>query len=173
MPSVKRAPVHDISLDDRVHHGNDRPMQPADRRLPAHEPGAARRGPDDSPSTQRCLWCGRTFTPRRSGGSAQRFCAPKHRLQYWAAARREGASAVTSVRNGSAAACTLPLPVEATTSGSNPTGIITVSLDVPLRALLMFERNGWLIGSDEDAVASAIIGLIDRALACRLRPVHR
>jgi hypothetical protein len=35
-----------------------------------------------------CLWCGRTFTPRATGGSAQRFCCTGHRQQFWIAARR-------------------------------------------------------------------------------------
>jgi hypothetical protein len=36
----------------------------------------------------RCLWCSRTFTPRATGGSAQRFCCTGHRQQFWIAARR-------------------------------------------------------------------------------------
>jgi hypothetical protein len=36
----------------------------------------------------RCLWCDRHFTPRTTGGSAQRFCCTRHRQQFWIAARR-------------------------------------------------------------------------------------
>jgi hypothetical protein len=36
----------------------------------------------------RCLWCDRMFTPRATGGSAQRFCSTGHRQQFWIAARR-------------------------------------------------------------------------------------
>ena len=36
----------------------------------------------------RCLWCDRTFTPRMTGGSAQKFCCTGHRQQFWIAARR-------------------------------------------------------------------------------------
>ena len=36
----------------------------------------------------RCLWCGRAFTPRATGGSAQKFCCTGHRQQFWIAARR-------------------------------------------------------------------------------------
>jgi hypothetical protein len=36
----------------------------------------------------RCLWCGRAFTPRSTGGSAQKFCCSGHRQQFWIAARR-------------------------------------------------------------------------------------
>jgi hypothetical protein len=35
-----------------------------------------------------CLWCDRTFTPRTTGGSAQKFCCTRHRQQFWIAARR-------------------------------------------------------------------------------------
>jgi hypothetical protein len=36
----------------------------------------------------RCLWCDRMFTPRMTGGSAQKFCCTGHRQQFWIAARR-------------------------------------------------------------------------------------
>jgi hypothetical protein len=36
----------------------------------------------------RCLWCDRTFTPRATGGSTQKFCCTSHRQQFWIAARR-------------------------------------------------------------------------------------
>jgi hypothetical protein len=35
-----------------------------------------------------CVWCARPFTPRRTGGSAQRFCSAGHRQAFWIAARR-------------------------------------------------------------------------------------
>src|SRR5689334_20322881 len=35
-----------------------------------------------------CLWCGRIFTARTTGGSAQRFCSTEHRKAFWTAARR-------------------------------------------------------------------------------------
>jgi hypothetical protein len=35
-----------------------------------------------------CLWCDRTFTPRTTGGSSQKFCCTGHRQQFWIAARR-------------------------------------------------------------------------------------
>src|ERR1043166_1388422 len=35
-----------------------------------------------------CLWCGRAFRPRTTGGSAQRFCSTEHRHAFWIAARR-------------------------------------------------------------------------------------
>jgi hypothetical protein len=36
----------------------------------------------------RCLWCNRDFTPRVTGGSAQKFCCTGHRQEFWIAARR-------------------------------------------------------------------------------------
>ena len=35
-----------------------------------------------------CLWCDRTFSPRTTGGSTQKFCCTGHRQQFWIAARR-------------------------------------------------------------------------------------
>src|SRR5437763_17139021 len=39
-------------------------------------------------SQPHCLWCGRAFTPRATGGSAQRFCCLEHRKAFWTAVRR-------------------------------------------------------------------------------------
>ena len=38
--------------------------------------------------TASCLWCGKPFTPRTSGGSGQRFCRPACRNAFWTGARR-------------------------------------------------------------------------------------
>lgn len=60
-----------------------------------------------------CLWCGRSFVPRR-GGSEQRFCSPRHRHEFHVAARRfaeraiaAGSLTIEDLKNGDAAACTL------------------------------------------------------------------
>jgi len=60
-----------------------------------------------------CLWCARSFGPRR-GGSPQRFCGARCRSAFWSALRRWGERAVAAgivtiddVRNGDGAACTL------------------------------------------------------------------
>jgi hypothetical protein len=53
--------------------------------------GSVTRVPDPAPEPvvdPRCLWCDRTFTPRATGGSAQKFCCTGHRQQFWIAARR-------------------------------------------------------------------------------------
>jgi hypothetical protein len=42
----------------------------------------------------RCLWCDQTFTPRSTGGSAQKFCCTGHRQQFWIAARRRTMRAI-------------------------------------------------------------------------------
>ena len=39
-------------------------------------------------TTTQCLWCGRAYTPRMTGGSPQRFCSTGHRQAFWVAARR-------------------------------------------------------------------------------------
>src|SRR6266849_3961414 len=41
-----------------------------------------------SPQKSHCLWCGRAFMSRATGGSAQRFCSTEHRKAFWTAARR-------------------------------------------------------------------------------------
>ena len=43
-----------------------------------------------------CLWCGRGFTPRATGGKTQRFCRPRCRRAFDAAGRRWIAAALTS-----------------------------------------------------------------------------
>ena len=48
--------------------------------------GAARQ--PEGAEEAHCLWCGRAFTPRMTGGSAQRFCSTGHRQSFWIAARR-------------------------------------------------------------------------------------
>src|SRR4051812_6991218 len=42
----------------------------------------------DGAETAHCLWCDRAFKPRKTGGSAQRFCSLAHRKAFWSAARR-------------------------------------------------------------------------------------
>jgi hypothetical protein len=42
----------------------------------------------DKAQNQRCRWCDRCFAPRRSGGSAQRFCSARCRHAFGTAARR-------------------------------------------------------------------------------------
>src|SRR6516225_1646904 len=83
---------------------------------------ATRRGAAVTGTT--CLWCSRTFTPRRDGGKAQRFCRETCRRSFDAAGRRwiagaiaTGMLTVDTLRNGPAATRALlpgdilPLPI--------------------------------------------------------------
>jgi hypothetical protein len=67
-------------------------LMPASRTITATNLGswsvAANFKPIQTPGHIRCLWCGRDFTPRTTGGSAQKFCCTGHRQQFWIAARR-------------------------------------------------------------------------------------
>jgi len=60
-----------------------------------------------------CLWCGGKFAPRRSGGSAQRFCSASCRQRFHTAARRWVSVAVATGKltvdelKDSTAPCTL------------------------------------------------------------------
>ena len=49
-------------------------------REPTPQPGGA--------TETHCLWSGRAFPPRQTGGSAQKFCSTGHRQAFWVAARR-------------------------------------------------------------------------------------
>src|SRR5438270_60749 len=61
--------------------------QASDRHLP-DQVSAAPYSAARSPEKTQCLWCGRDFRPRATGGSAQRFCSTEHRKAFWTAARR-------------------------------------------------------------------------------------
>jgi hypothetical protein len=57
-----------------------------------------------------CIWCGRPFTPRTTGGHAQRYCSPFCRRAFDAAGRRwvteaiaDGSLTLDQLRNGVAA----------------------------------------------------------------------
>jgi hypothetical protein len=47
-----------------------------------------------APPLPRCLWCGRQFRPRTTGGSQQRFCSAEHRHEFSTAARRWAVTAI-------------------------------------------------------------------------------
>jgi hypothetical protein len=63
-----------------------------------------------SPNAVPCAWCGRPYTPRTTGGHAQRFCRSACRRGFDAAGRRWVAEAIATgmltldaLRNGAAA----------------------------------------------------------------------
>lgn len=48
----------------------------------------------NSPAAMCCLWCGRSFAPRRTGGSKQLYCCAAHRHALGSAARAWAIAAV-------------------------------------------------------------------------------
>ena len=74
-------------------------------------------------SVTKCLWCGRAFTPRTTGGSPAKFCSAAHRKAYHSAVRHwaeaeiaGGRLTVAQIRNG--AACTLATAAASPAQGS-------------------------------------------------------
>src|SRR4051794_19847319 len=70
-------PNSPISTSAEAVYGPARHERPAD---PALAPRSGEKA--------HCLWCGRTYRTRTTGGSAQRFCSTEHRKAFWTAARR-------------------------------------------------------------------------------------
>jgi hypothetical protein len=126
-----------------------------------------------------CIWCGRLFATRRTGGSPQRFCRSEHRNAFWTAARRWAERAVaigvvTIAELRAGATCTLSPPRQRLVHGRGYGGDLTVMLDVPARAVAMLRRAGWLAGpASQDGVSDAIIAVIDAAIRIGLRPPPR
>src|SRR5229473_104657 len=75
--SSELLPNSEISRSAEVIDGSARDELPAD---PALAPQSAEKA--------HCLWCGRGYRARTTGGSAQRFCSTEHRKAFWTAARR-------------------------------------------------------------------------------------
>jgi len=84
-------------------------------------------------SVTKCLWCGRAFTPRTTGGKAQRFCRPACRRNLDAAGRRWVAEALAAgnltipdLRNAPGTTCALggmrEIPPETDRPVPKPTG---------------------------------------------------
>jgi len=125
----------------------------------------------------RCPWCTRLFRPRR-GGHAQRYCRPSCRRAYHAAARSwvldaiaSGALTLADVRTGSAATRALLSEAEGTLPRVRHRPIV-LRLEILPNAVDDLRCLGWLDGADQrnnSAVADAVVGLVERALALRLR----
>src|SRR6266496_1191845 len=77
----------EISTDALPNSDILKPAQAIDGHLPV-QASAAQFPAARSPQKSHCLWCGRVFTPRATGGSTQRFCSTEHRKAFWTAARR-------------------------------------------------------------------------------------
>jgi hypothetical protein len=80
-------------------------------------------------SVTKCLWCGRNFTPRTTGGHAQRFCRLPCRRAYDAAGRRFVAEAIAcgllsldQIRYGPAATRALLPTADSSAQISPPAG---------------------------------------------------
>jgi hypothetical protein len=127
----------------------------------------------------RCRWCGNTFHPRATGGRPQRFCRPACRREFFAAVRswavaelEAGRVTAAKLRNGTPATCALAARRgRAMAEQRHPDDIITVSFDVLPEGVENLRRGGWLTGrGDPDAIADAVAGVLQRAIAMRLRP---
>jgi hypothetical protein len=125
-----------------------------------------------------CGWCEQPFRPRH-GGSPQRFCGSKCRTAFWSALRRWGERAVaagiltiTDIRSGDSAACTLPGACLSPPPVSQGQGDMIVSFEVGAGATAELVELGWLPAPDcdRDALARALVGLIDRAIRARVTP---
>jgi hypothetical protein len=127
-----------------------------------------------------CAWCGRPFRTRQSGGLAQRFCRPACRRNFHAAVRRwgldvigSGALTIADIQNGPPTTRALPLSEEEQTRR-----VGRASVDLSLRILPSviedLSQLGWVVGARrlDDAVADAVVELIERAIALGLRPTR-
>lgn len=126
----------------------------------------------------RCPWCDRPFRPRQDGGQQQKFCRPSCRREFHAAARAWALAAIASgalspvdVRSGSAATRALLL-CEEEQARREGCSSVDLSLSVLPDVIKDLGRLGWLGGSQrlDDAVADAIVELVERAIALGLRP---
>src|SRR5712675_1640877 len=100
-----------------------------------------------------CLWCSRSFEPRR-GGSRQTYCRPACRAAYHKAARlwcereiADGRLTVQDLRSDVAVAYTLPQRGEPPLPLSN-NGCAEIALpDAPLKFVAEVERDtvAWLV----------------------------
>lgn len=139
-----------------------------------------------------CLWCQRPFEPRR-GGSRQRFCRPRHRIEFHTAARRwaeravvSGTLTIASLRNGPAEACTLlgraqssgPLPVigradPAFLAALRGFGRLVLRVPIAPEGVAELVRLGWLDRNQcrQPAILTdVLIDLANAALDAGLRP---
>jgi hypothetical protein len=94
-----------------------------------------------------CLWCSRSFEPRR-GGSRQTYCRPACRAAYHKAARQfceraitDGRLTVQDLRNAATVPYTLPERSETACRYSDLVGSYTVPPSALLRFLVEVERD--------------------------------
>jgi hypothetical protein len=126
----------------------------------------------------RCPWCTRLFRPRR-GGHAQRYCRLLCRRACHAAARRwaldaidKGALTAGDIKNGLNATRALLSEAEGTLPRVRHRPMV-LRLEILQNAVDDLCRLGWLDGADQrnnSAIAGAVVGLVERAIALRLGP---
>jgi hypothetical protein len=126
----------------------------------------------------RCPWCTRVFRPRR-GGHAQRYCRPSCRRAFHGAARAwvlnaiaSGALTLADIRSGSAATRALLSEAEATLPRVRHRPMV-LRLEILSNAVDDLRRLGWLDDAahrSDAGVADAVVGLVERAIALKLRP---
>jgi hypothetical protein len=126
----------------------------------------------------RCPWCDRPFLPRQDGGQQQKFCRPSCRREFHAAARAWALAAIASgalspvdVRSVPAATRTLLLCEEEQARRAGR-GSVDLSLRILPDVIEDLSQLGWVVGAWrlDDAVADAVVELVERAIALGLRP---
>jgi hypothetical protein len=127
-----------------------------------------------------CAWCGRPFRTRQSGGRTQRFCHPACRRNFHAAVRRwgldvigSGALTIADIQSGPPTTRALPPSEEEQTSRVGR-GSVDLSLRILPDVIEDLRQLGWVVGAWrlDDAVADAVVELIERAIALGLRPTR-
>ncbi len=125
-----------------------------------------------------CVWCNRPF-PAREGGRAQRFCRQSCRRAFHAAARSwvldaitRGVLTIADIRSGLPATRALRVPKKEPSLVDGRSGIVQLNLTVLQGAIADLDSLGWLRGAARrhDAVADAVVELVDRAIRLGLRP---
>jgi hypothetical protein len=127
----------------------------------------------------RCSWCDRLFRPRQGGGKQQKFCRPSCRRAFHGAARTwvldaiaSSALTVADIRSGSAATRALLSEAEGLLPRVRHRPMV-LRLEILQSAVDDLCRLGWLDGADhrvDAAVLDAVVELVERAIALRLRP---
>jgi hypothetical protein len=126
-----------------------------------------------------CFWCHRPFRTRRTGGRSQRFCRPSCRRALHTATRswalnaiESGALTVADIRSGLPATRALRVPKKEPSLVDGRSGIVQLNLTVLQGAVADLDSLGWLRGAARwnDAVADAVVELVERAIRLGLRP---
>jgi len=125
-------------------------------------------------TTRVCLWCGKGFTPRATGGKPQAFCRPACRRAFDASGRRwvsvaiaTGVLTVDGLRNDPAATRALPksgnrpplLPDIGSVENEIPAPVTRFLVEVPRDTIEAFVRFGFIRPNHQDdllAIAAAL-----------------